>query len=357
MPFIRDVEKGLTRVHSKGPSGKIGYPDYIETWHDQMLGTGSGYSSDLTQTLTAWQATSPYTGVNAADQSTFFGPANTRMGIYTSLVDAFSVSTEWGSFMAAAQNEADDTANFPKIDLQANQLDSDAVSNVAGVASTVAAGAAVDAVVLAHEAQITARIGRAYNRLSGLMAENGALHSAWIMGLAQIEVEAGIEADKYDGELRHDLFKSVFDRGTAALYEAALRRHGVRDGIVADGSFKLLDRDRADVEEVRNTVHMQAELSRMEFTAENEQTNLDLQYDVADAQWDMLALEKAAAILGAPGGAQPIADKTPKAQAALSGALTGVATGAAIGAPAGGPSLGLSVAVGALVGGIAGYFS
>lgn len=174
-----------------------------------------------------------------------------------------------------------------------------------------------------------------------------------LVSVAKITADVGTFSDILDAEITSKTLPafnarmrdigavqtSSFAVGTALIWAS-------RDREVAKYETTLtLKRDEIAYQGWKDKLHYSIDVSRMAIAAKNDQGQLNVEYDMLDANWDIECLMKAGQILGCLGGGTHLPDKPSKIGSALSGALSGAAAGAMTGT---GPiGIGAGAAIGA----------
>src|SRR3972149_3181734 len=92
-----------------GGSGRVDYPDYMKTIHNDWLNqTGTDtIEASITEVMNAAIGASPYTSATAYDPTTPLADAWTAVCAFNTLADGLSHETDWLSAIAAARSEYD----------------------------------------------------------------------------------------------------------------------------------------------------------------------------------------------------------------------------------------------------------
>lgn len=354
--------EGPVALCGGGNSGTIGFPAYMQDFHDSMLGDLSS-SPVLSVTVgsaleTLVEGSTPYDGETAYDPDTALTANQTRFDTHDALVTALNGTTSWESAVTTAVTKLDNGTTYPKINLIANDIDALAITQALTAATDAMNAANVIAATDAYEARITPRFLRGVQRFAGGMAEINAVNSsAFIIGMALLENDVLLETNKYDAEMQMGVFNTVAPRAIDATFSAAMNKVQQRNVMMADGVNRLMAAIIEKIQASQQASHLQAEVNRLKIVAKQEQLARDLEIDVLEAFWDLDAFGKATQVLGGIGGGQPIPNMPGKFASTLGGALQGAATGAATGSVVPGVGTAIGAGVGAALGGIIGLTS
>ena len=157
---------------------------------------------------------------------------------------------------------------------------------------------------------------------AGMRDINAVVSSAFVLGRAIIETDADQEVTR-----------------NVASHESKLRLH-------------YLPTETEAVDMKLKLTQMMIEAYRIKIVAKKEEIDDTLEYDAADAKWDLEVFAYGGNLLAAPGGgvSVPVGTKKNKAMSAIGGALSGAAAGAVAGAPV----FGIGAVPGAVIGGLLG---
>ena len=159
---------------------------------------------------------------------------------------------------------------------------------------------------------------------AGMRDINAVVSSAFVIGRTIIETDADQEVTR-----------------NTASHESKLRLHYLPTEVEA-ASMK------SDV------TRLMIEAYRIKIVAKKEENDDSIEYDVADAKWDLEVYTYGGNLLAAPGGGVSVpTGKKNTAASAIGGALSGAAAGAIVGTM-GGPLAPLTVTAGAIIGGVLG---
>lgn len=303
----RKTDKGIHTAFQHyggggGSSGKVSYPDFIEDHLANYLEliqprdiVGDDYSGFLLDARNA----NPYTTMTSYDPST-------RIANMEAIVDDLDTlgtnapTTLWETYEQSAS---------VRFDTDYGQT-------------------ALDAVVDSMEDGMEVSHLRAMGRFAAQMSEiNAVMSSAFLVGMAQMEQE--------------------FQRGlTKARVELRLGQEQRRVAYVLQAISHMAGLYQMGYQNRAQGYTSAIEVQRLALIAEKEEKDMDNEFDVADALWDLDIFKYGANLMAAPAGGTAVGREPSKAQTALGGA----ATGAALGLQAAGPT-------GAIIGGIGGLIA
>ena len=160
---------------------------------------------------------------------------------------------------------------------------------------------------------------------AGMRDINAVVSSAFVIGRTIIETDADQEVTR-----------------NAASHESKLRLH-------------YLPTETEAVDMKLKVAQTMIEAYRIKIVAKKEENDDGIEYDVADAKWDLEVYTYGGNLLAAPGGgvAVPLGTKKNMAASAIGGALSGAAAGAIAGA-VGGPLAPFTSTAGAIGGAVLG---
>jgi len=294
-----------------GQSGKVDYPDYIETIHGQALdhaGTDTPTSS-VTDLVNTALGSSPFSGETSYDPATPISEMEDALTSFAALVDGLDAETDWLSIIATAKGFVDD--EFFDEDEVERELEaySDQLRDQ------------LDMVVLP--------------RFRGGMRDiNAVMSSAFAVGESIIEASNQRDVSKFLADLR-------------------LKMKTKKDEIIVQSAMKMLEYNLNTVELKKALMHYNAEVKRLTIVANKEETDTQLYIDVQDAKWDLEAMAYLGNMIASIAGASTVRegiDGPSTLRTAMGGALSGAAAGAMVGSVV----PGIGTAVGAGIGGLLG---
>jgi hypothetical protein len=280
-----------------GGSGRVDYPDYMKTVHNDWLDqTGSDtIEASITDVMNAAIGASPYTGANAADPTTPLADAWTAVCAFNTVVDNLDHEADWLSAIAAARSEYDNNI------VDSTQIDDD-----------------VEA--FAQVLQDTLDYVEVPKMKAGYRDANAVLSSAFPIAEAVIRGMGMRDVAKYATELR-------------------VKNHFLRAEWIHNAADKMLTSLLQRVTFEQAVAQLSVEAKRIHIVAKKEQVDQDLDIDAKDGRWDLETFKYGGNLLAAIGGGTVNAAGEPtKGQSALGGAMSGAAAGFQLshGSPIGG---------------------
>lgn len=297
-------------MSSPGNAGKVGFPQYIETYHSLLIGTANGLTN-LAQFVAGLQAgDSPYFGETAYNPDTALAANQTRFDIYDAAVTSFSPNSNWETAIEATREKLGESASYPKIDLVSNDIATNAIANAIAAATSVLAGSAISDQVDAYEVKATPRFLRSVNRFASGLADIGAVNSsAFIVGMALLESEFVADVNKFDADLSAQAFNAIAVDGIRATFQAAATKQQQRNVQFAEASNLLLQSLVQKIQLNADATKTQADLNSVKITTKQDETNRNLELQVADSFFDLDVLSRAVGIVGGLSGATYIPEK------------------------------------------------
>lgn len=287
-----------------GTSGKVGYPTYVEKYHELWL-------SDLDGYYRAAASNNPYENAESYDPSNETATMQEAALMFADYIDTFEPTSQYQGAFSAAQG----------------------MTEAWGADSTH-----IDALGTLYSANQALALAEAQARLNAGLADiNAVQSSAFVVGNALLEAQFTRDADAFRESLYVNKEKDIA-------------------GLIGQGVQGMLQLGQARLEAKKQSSAMSIEAARMVIAALNDQYKEDIEYDVKDVTWELEMNQEAMSTLGSPGGAVPaggekgLKNKNSPLQGALSGALSGASAGAMTGNPA-------AMGWGAVIGGIGGAFS
>jgi len=290
-----------------GGTGKIDYPDYMETMHSTWLDDVDGY-------MDAAIGNSPFTTATAYDPDTDLDAMDTAICAFNTVVDAIDAATDYASYSNAVKNQVDNN-----------------------VVSTTK----IDADIAAYADVLDSDYDDAVTKLqSGMRDIGAAMTSSFVIAQADLYAKKERDLTEFGRRLYIEVERQrneMITAGVDLVFKSHLRRVQFEDDVA----------------------RLTADAKRIRIVAKSEETKENYDYDEVDARWDLDMTAYGVNVLAGIGGGvvQPQSGKgMSKAQSALSGALSGAAAGAMIGAETslGNPmGIGIGAALG-LAGGLLG---
>jgi len=284
-----------------GGTGKVDYPDYMETMHSTWLTDVDGYMNSAI-------GNSPFTTATSYDPDTDLTAMDAAVTAFNTVVDAINATTYYVSASNAVYGQIDDN-----------------------VISTTK----VDALIAAHALVIDSDYDDMVTKLqSGMRDVGAAMTSSFVVGQADLYAKK----ERVLADFGKDLYVQLEKQ---------------RNQLVMTGTERVMQMymDRANFES--QVAQHTANAKRIRIIAKGEQTSKDYEYDMQDAYWDLSVTQYGANMMASIGGGVgvgPDMKKISKTESAMAGAMAGASIGAASGT-------GWGVAIGAVVGGIGGYLA
>ncbi len=294
---------------SGGSSGKVSYPDYMETKHSIWL-------DEVQALITAGvSGDNPCTGLVAYDTDTDLADNAAKVAAFSSIITAFDPDSDWSDLWEVAQTK----------------LEADVFSD-----------ALINEKVATYKANILARLRidvlPKYQR--GMQNVRAVMTSAFTIGEAVLTADAQRDIDNFEAELRH-------------------KNENTKIEVVSHATDVMMAAMVQQAELYKSLVHYGVETNRIKIVAKNEENERNLSYDVQDALWDLELYQFGGnALASIAGAAATTLGKGPsKAQSAIGGAMSGAAMGAMTGAKMGSGFGVYGAVIGGVLGGISGLLS
>lgn len=287
-----------------GGSGRVDYPDYMKTTHNDWLDqTGTDtIEASITEIMNAAIGASPFTSAVAYDPTTPLADAWTAVCAFNTVVDALSHETDWLSAISAARSEYDNNV------VDTTQIDDD-INAFASVLDD-----RLDYIEIP-------KLKAGYRDANAVMSSAFAIAEGIVRGMAMRDVA------KYATELR-------------------LKNHDLRVQWILKSAEMMLTNLMKRVQFEQAVAQISVEAKRIHIVASKEEIDQQSAFDEADGRWDLETFQYGANVLAAIGGGTTAVgrERPSKAQSAIGGAMSGAAAGAAVGGPVGG-----------IIGGILGF--
>lgn len=294
------------------PAGQVGYPEYLEAYHEEILVGQTGHAgvsitTDAATVMNAMlAAANPYEGVSAYDPDEVLSRTENAVRAYENYANNLDATSDWDNMVASALLRADDM---------------------------ISSAPTVEEDVQAYEIQARNALARAVNRVAaGFSDINAVVSTAFPTALALVEQDHLSEINRY----RTDRFLSLGR-------ERAL--------IIAQSVSEMVKLFTIQTQAMQNVANAYDMTGRFAVMANMDRIRTDIGLQVDETNWDMTILAQGSALIGSMSGITPMPQKLTPLQNALSGALTGAAWGVGIGVSTGSLEIGVA---GLLAGGIAG---
>ena len=258
-----------------GGTGEVGYPAYMETFHEGMLGAGV-FTVDVTTTVNAATvAGPPMADGDAYDPAAPIAAMDTAAGTLTTLVNLLSAGTGLDAIIT-------DVLSDDRIDDAVDEFSDDL------------------------DARYDAEVLPKFN--AGMRDIGAVVSSAFAIGRAVLAEGQTREVAKFSASLHMKAF------GDDALQLIALK-----------------------LEYQKAVSHMIVEINRMEIVALKEETDTNIKLGEANALWDLELFQYASNALASIGGGtvSPGAKQPSQLKSMIGGAMSGAAAGFMVGGPPG----------------------
>lgn len=216
--------------------------------------------------------------------------------------DSFAYNPESDLDAALTQWDALDIA----VDAYSVSLWSTQVSTASSALSgTVYPTSTITTEVGAFETNQTARLAQAIGRLAAGMSDAGsALTSAFVLGVAQMEIELAKNSDQYEAQLRRE------------------RQQMLYQGIIA-GTGQLVGMLNYRIEALDTNQKARAELARMTISSQTARLQQELYIDAQNALWDIGLFSYAGNLIASWSGGVAAASGIPTAAQSAVSNVTG----------------------------------
>jgi len=346
-------------------SGQIGYPAYIELLHSDWL-QGFGVVPNMQDTMQAAMGASPFAAAV---------PYDPDADIATYIAAVGNLDIVIGSFIGTT-------------DLIMNPVSMPVVSVTPPTVSVTIPSKITEAAITTDTAKLEAQLdalkmarltGDVIPRFeAGMRDINATVSSAFVIGRAMIESDADAEVTRdtasHGSKLRIAVSPTAVEVAEIEVKKSQLSIQAsdievkesqlniqAADSDLKESHLDLQNRDfvfrvqQARVEFERMLAQLTLEANRIKIVAKKEEMDDIIEYDVADAKWDLEVFTYGGNLLAAPGGGVsiPTGTRNNKAASAIGGALSGAAMGAAAGLM-GGPLSPITSTGGAIIGGLLG---
>ena len=338
-----------------GSSGAVDYPDYMKDWHKDVLGSGALGGDDVTGVMAAALGASPWAGAVAFDPDTDITAWEAAITGFDAILAGIDPTVDWATLFVQAG------ASIAVADKT--------VADMAGVAGITEALITADSLAFSDnlDDEITTKVLPRYE--GGMRDINAVVSSAFVIGEGIIESFRTRDVAKHESGLRFNAANKNADielaEGTANL-EKNVKVAGINiqkdiavTGMEIEATSQMIRIFLQNIAWEESLTKMVVESRRIKIVAKSEETQQSLEYDVADALWDLEVFKYGGNMLAAIGSASVSEGmKGPtKTQSAVGGAMAGGAMGGAMaGASAGGMTGPQGAVVGAIIGAAYGYY-
>ena len=334
-----------------GQSGKLDWPTYLKTVHNDWLDATDTdtIEKSVTEVMDSALGASPWSGEVGYDPATQITDAWAAVCAYNTAVDALDNSSDWTSAIGNVRTEIDD--NLIEPDFVSNALVqhasdmglmlADIETAVDAVLDDTTIEADVDAFSQNLDDQVDNNILTKFR--AGMRDINAVQSSSFVLGEAIILGMKGRDVAKHESGLRlafsgqrnEMISKAVTDVINAG--KLSLTHRMSRNEIIVNSADQVVKSLLAQVEFEKAVAHLSVEAKRIHIVAKKEELAETWSAAENDANWDLEVFQHGANVLAAIGGgtASPgTAQKQPSTiQSALGGAMSGAAMGATVGGP------------------------
>lgn len=332
-----------------GGSGKVDYPDYMETIHGSWLDNGGldTITSSVTDAMNAAYGSSPWAAAVAYDPSADITAYEAAITAFAAILAGIIDTTDWASLFTQAETSVGSSSVLAVGD--------EAVADAVGITDAEIVDD-VDAFADQLDDEIVTKV---LPRFEGGMRDiNAVVSSAFVIGRSVIEGFRDREVAKHASTLRVNAALKNVD------VEIANMKKDVQVGMVnlgaeteymksyLEGSNQMLrlmlQRISFESEYMKTVI----EGKRIKIVAEKEEADVNLKIDEDDALWDLETFQYGANVLASIGsGTSTTGIKKPsQLSSAIGGGLSGAVAGAMIGGAKGGVGGPIGAGIGAILG-------
>lgn len=274
-----------------GQSGAVDYPDYMKTFHNDMLNSGGvdTVTSSMVDLIITAIANNPFTGESAYNPATPISTMYVVVAELSNTISALSPESDWTSFIGTAVAYID-----------ANIVDDTYINADIAAWSTVQNDERDNVIIPKFQA--------------GMRDINAVMTSSFVVGEAIIEAFGARDAAKYGTELRMKLNlqrNEMIMKSVDAMLNALLTK--------------------ADL--TKAVAHYTIEALRLAIVSTKEQVDQDLSIDEHEAKWSLDMMMYGGNMLASIAGASTVKSGDSagsRTKSMLGGALSGAAMGAAM---------------------------
>lgn len=294
------------------------YPQYIQNLHGRFsVGAGSIDPTDMSVTageenvypnnMVAWSdmafASNPYMRVEAYDPDSDIEAMSTALSDIATLVDSMDADTDFDAFILNA--------------------------NTAFAAYGVDIADDGDAEITAHAARMKPELNRARSHFLASMFEMNTVNTSFhVMGLASLENEHLWRLEDFRAKIK----LSARDSKNRFLIQAVELMYGAQ---------------ARQMELSRNVTLAFQDYYRTKIQVKGTQIQQNLQWDVADINWEPMVISEAAGIIGIMSGVPHFTKQPSDIQQGIANALSiGPQIGMSVGQATGNVGLGVMAALG-----------
>lgn len=283
-----------------GPAGQVGFPTYLEDFHEEVLTGGAtpALTSDVQTVVNAMLAGgNPYEGVASYNPDDELDMTQEVLTKFANTVDSINEYSSW-NMMADTVLER--------------------------MTEVIPGNEDIDEDVTAFQVQAQNDLARSYNRVTAAFRDvNGVVGNAMPTAIALLEVDFNNQVARYRTER---MLQRSRERAIVFLQSV-------------DSIYRIL---ALRVQSQQALTGTQDVVTRFKIGAKMDQIKSDIGLQVDEATWDLSILQDGAGVIGAMSGIPPVSKKLTPLQSILSSAFTGASMGMMMGPQ------------GALLGGIGG---
>ena len=260
-------------------------------------------------------------------------------------------------------------------------LDAAKTAAVAAAAAALTNSSITDA-VNEFEKRAAKAHARAINRYTAGMADiNAVMGSAFIVGMSLLEADHLDRVNEYQKEIELDLFRNTFQsylthhiqtiadqirlygglvsdqvnaftsimaNRISAFTQVHVNKEAAKDRFITGGVREMSELVQFEMDRLLQISQERKDIGRLKIIAKSEESDRNLEIDVADTLWDFDLMQLGGNLLSSGQGAMMPKDRLTRGQSVLGGALSGASVGAKFG-PTGAA---VGAGIGALIGGI-----
>ncbi len=288
-------EVALCKGGGGGQSGEIGWPDYLEEMHEQVL-------DKLWGVIEA--TTNPYHGLVPYDPAVETANIGTALSDFETKIDTYNPASWW----------------IPVIEAAANTYDTYVDDDDSHLEDVTAFG---DLLTADIENDTLPRFR------AGMRTVNAVQSSAFVIGEACIESERVRTLAKYSTETK-------------------LKMKSNREALIMQLANQVVNTEMQVVQHYHELAHLKIEGNRIKIVANKEQKDVELDLAKKKARWDFEEIQYMSNLLAGPSGGTMGHPDTPSAlQSAIGGALSGASAGFMMGGGVPGAFIGGALGLGA----------
>lgn len=304
-------------------SGKVSYPEYIQSTHARMLygldeedyDSMGTWDFNIMDDIEAAHYNNPWEGGFFYDPSTELGELGTVVGELSTIADAFTPASDWESY----------------VDRAITKINSDILSD----------DSYVDTEVEAYDEDTKDEFLRAMARFKAGYADINAVNSsAFVLGLMGLEKQRLRDIDRYRAQMK-------------------LQDHQRRIQVILAAVQSITQHYNLEMEFKLKESQMVLEDSKLSIAANQEYLEAELNIAASAAVWDLETWQYGTNVLAAASGGTTVSGPQSKGKSASQRIAGAVGGGASLGLaaaalPFGPPgwAIGAAIGAGALAGGL-----